>query len=513
MAVLSEIQDQIHALTGEYPGFGRKDDRVDLFEARMFPFMRRNNPDLEPGELNQRYTKAKEATTKLLVEWLVAKGVRETYARQQSEYVLKNAYKGGDGYVESMKRSDEQKRGVGNFGPRVQRRGGQQEQGIDLEDLLNTPGMGNPGVAPIIQQVPTQVSESALKSVAQGIIGPLVEATQINLKAHIENEIQDLGPVLEDLVSQKIAAIELGQHVTDEIRQIAMLAAKQMAEEMLPRRIELKRPDGEIKLLETEPRHERFETILKLLMMKRNVYIVGPKGTGKTHLGKQLRAALREHFNNPDYEVYFIDQSLTKYDVKGFKGPTGQYVETLVRRAVEHGGLMFIDEGDMWAAAALGSLNSVLANDFGAFPDKVVDVHPEFRCVIAANTIGQGASRAYVGRNPLDLASIDRFKFVIMDYDRKMERQIYGNSPRRTTWMEYIWRLRDACHSTGNPDMEPSMRVMEDIDLLDVNMSMDEIMHSAIWKGAAPDTITKILAAAGNPPRIGQQPVREREVA
>jgi hypothetical protein len=101
-------------------------------------------------------------------------------------------------------------------------------------------------------------------------------------------------------------------------------------------------------------------------------------------------------------EFFPIDQSLTKYDVKGYKNPVGDYVQTAVYKAVKFGGFMAIDEGDMWAAAALGSLNSILANDYGVFGDELVKVHPKFRCALAANTFGFGATAKFIGRNPLD---------------------------------------------------------------------------------------------------------------
>jgi hypothetical protein len=318
----------------------------------------------------------------------------------------------------------------------------------------------------------------------------------------------DVTAMVDSVIAEEVSKLELGQQMTDEIRRIAELAARQMAETMLPRRVEVIK-DGKPIQLDHEPRHEKFERILKWLLARKHVYLVGPRGTGKTHLGNQLRDALRIALDRNDYEAYFIDQSLTKYDIKGFKSPIGEYVGTMVRDCVEKGGLLFIDEGDTWAAAALNSMNSILANNVGAFPDKAVVVHPDFRCVLAANTYGQGADGLYVGRNPLDFASRDRFKFVTMDYDRKMEAQLYGTGP----WTQYVWRVRDACVQLKKPEMLPSMRAIDDCHAgTAVGLTPDEIVEDALWKGAAPDVINMIKSHAGEPPRR-QAPTPIREVA
>lgn len=495
----SELEKELYALIGKYPGYPRLEDDVwTLIKAKTtgdsFEIQHNRQVNIDLAE-------------KLIRQWIIAKGVDEKHVWTMTQFSLGNAYRGGDAYLARIGKDD--KRG--------NRIGGPVKSGRAVPiDLLNQPigGPDEEAPAPVIIREQATISESQLKRVAEGIISDKIDAAQRQLnmlRSNLQAEMRaDTNRGLDQIKidTQKfVESLGLGDHMTDEIIKISKAAAEKAAIDMLPHRIELKFPNGDIKQLGTEIRHEKFERVLKWLIAGCHVYIVGQKGTGKTHMAEQLRDALRLVLDREDYDVLFIDQSLTKYDVKGFKGPTGEYVGTLVRECVEKGWLMFIDEGDMWAAAALGALNSILANNVGSFPDKVVKVHKDFRCVLAANTTGHGATQGFVGRQPLDAASLDRFRYVTMGYDKNMERQIYGG--QNDAWMEYVWRLRDACHSTGNSDCEPSMRAIDaGIKGLAVGLTIDEVMEDSIWKGIGQDKINKILHAAGDPPRP-----RLREVA
>jgi hypothetical protein len=78
-------------------------------------------------------------------------------------------------------------------------------------------------------------------------------------------------------------------------------------------------------------------------------------------------------------------------------------------------------------------------------------MHPDFRFVSTANTWGHGADRQYVGRNPLDAATIDRFWQMDWDYDEQLERALgvaaalsVGEEHEKTAhdWISYVQRIR-----------------------------------------------------------------------
>jgi cobaltochelatase CobS len=51
----------------------------------------------------------------------------------------------------------------------------------------------------------------------------------------------------------------------------------------------------------------------------------------------------------------------------------------------------------------------------------MVKRHADFRCVASANTYGRGPDRAYVGRQALDAAFMDRFTVITIEVDEALE--------------------------------------------------------------------------------------------
>jgi ATP-dependent Lon protease len=155
--------------------------------------------------------------------------------------------------------------------------------------------------------------------------------------------------------------------------------------------------------------HKNLPSLLKILSHHLNVSLVGPSGSGKTHAARQCAEALRVDF-------YFTGAIANEYKLTGYMDAKGEYVTTEFRKAYENGGLFLFDEIDASFPQAVLAFNAALANDFMDFPDNQVKKHKDFYCIAAANTIGQGADRQYVGRNQLDAASLDRFVFLDWPY-------------------------------------------------------------------------------------------------
>jgi cobaltochelatase CobS len=97
------------------------------------------------------------------------------------------------------------------------------------------------------------------------------------------------------------------------------------------------------------------------------------------------------------------------------------------------------------------------------FPDKTVKRHPDFVTVACANTFGGGATSQYVGRNPIDAATLDRFFFVTIPYDEGLEASFIGiegvASPSfdlseggacsELDWFEVVTKARKAAETNG----------------------------------------------------------------
>ncbi len=191
-------------------------------------------------------------------------------------------------------------------------------------------------------------------------------------------------------------------------------------------------------------RHQIFAALRMTVAAKVNVFLVGPAGSGKTTVAKQVAHSLglRFHFNGAIH---------SEYKLTGFRDAQGKVHRTAFREAFEHGGLYLFDEIDASQPAALLAFNAALANGMFDFPDRHVQAHPNFGCIAAANTWGKGATMDYVGRNALDAATMDRFAMLEMRYDASLERRMAHLASNNQidlaeAWLELVQKTRSLCH-------------------------------------------------------------------
>lgn len=467
--------------------------------------------------------------------WLLAKGLDQARIDMMSNYVFAKCVSVGDRYIAAIMRNDtERKDNFGSFDnikPNRSFKDRTGRQGLDLKtpdehlddnikklldekppitdddyddgvglDLDFKPGpepKAPQGQGPIpntpeIQNLRTHgLDPEAIARSAARVIGPKLDEAVRTLRGEIRNESVNVENTLSKAVDRRwTEALQTFETKTKGLVDALKGDIFKYIDEQTPRKIQIIDNQGNIlRELDSEPRHKCFDLGLKWLLSGQHLYIVGQAGTGKTHLFKQWGRALGK-------KIWLVGQALSKYDISGYKGPAGEYFGTVVRDALEQGGLLCIDEGDMWAAAALGFLNAPLANGWCAFPDRTIEVHPDFQCIIAANTFGRGATQQYIGRNPLDAASLDRFAYIEVGYDYDLELQIHGANP----WTRYVQRVRDAVEQLKLQHVV-SMRATARVhDGLRVGIDEEQVLFSALWRGLALDTINKIKSLAGDPP-------------
>ena len=179
--------------------------------------------------------------------------------------------------------------------------------------------------------------------------------------------------------------------------------------------------------------HEKFNEILEQVQLNEPVMLIGPAGSGKNVTVKQVADALGLH-------MYYTNNASNEFKLTGFIDAGGNYRETEFYRAFKNGGLFNLDEVDASDPTALIVINSALANGYMAFPHETIDRHKDFRIIAAANTWGKGSDMQYVGRNALDGATLDRFDNIYLDYDRKLEHDLYPNDEV----LNFMWSFRDA---------------------------------------------------------------------
>lgn len=222
----------------------------------------------------------------------------------------------------------------------------------------------------------------------------------------------DAQKALETLA--KSLGLPLGAVDEEAIRRIAREeAAKAKGKE---RRVTIVSPLG-VKPLGERTLHPLFERVVKCISVDVNALVFGPAGSGKTTLATQVAEALGLPF-------HFNGAVLKKHELLGYTDANGNLVRTAFREAFEHGGLFLFDEVDASSAQALLTVNAAIANGKCDFPDGVIKAHKDFRCIAAANTNGNGATREYCGRNQLDGATLDRFCNFVCEYDDALTERI-----------------------------------------------------------------------------------------
>ena len=237
--------------------------------------------------------------------------------------------------------------------------------------------------------------------------------------------------------------------------------------------------------------HMAFADIMMSISARCNTFLVGPAGTGKTTMVQQVAEALGLRFHAEN-----LTAATTEYSLKGFTDANSGYKATPLRELFANGGVYLLDEIDNANPNVLGVLNSALSNGFMAFPDGMVQKHPEFIAVAAGNTYGNGATAEYVGRNPIDGATLDRFAFFNVDIDEAVEDAMLAgfNLPTATAkvWLEAVRRSRLNVAHHGLRVIVSPRATANGASLLHQGMSMDKVYNSTVLKGAKQDQVEKI---------------------
>lgn len=227
-----------------------------------------------------------------------------------------------------------------------------------------------------------------------------------------------------------------------------------------------------------------FENILHLVAAHENVYLYGPAGSGKNTIAEQIADALGVDF-------YYQNTLITKFDVSGYKNAQGEYEETPFYKAWKNGGLFFADELDNSTAEAIIALNAALANGYYTFPNsgEKVAKNPNFYCIAAGNTNGQGATEEYCGRYQMDESSRDRFAFIEIDYNKKVEESICGG---HLDILEFVRDLRSVTKSLQIKLICGYRAISRLAKFYDMDTKF--VLDSFIFKGLSVDDIREIAA-------------------
>jgi MoxR-like ATPase len=242
--------------------------------------------------------------------------------------------------------------------------------------------------------------------------------------------------------------------------------------------------------------HAQFPLLVSIIARRRNIWLAGPAGSGKTSAAHAAARALSLAFGSIS-----VGPQTTQSALFGYMDAHGNYIPTEFRRRFEQGGVFLIDEIDRGNPGVLTALNQAIENGTCAFPDAMIPRHPDFITVAAANTYGTGASREYVGALQLDAATLDRFVMLHWDYDEALETDIARatftasggtDSTIISRWLLKVRYARQRATALSIRHIVSPRASIVGADLLGSGLPESTVAPLVLWKGLDSDTIARL---------------------
>ncbi|MCG8429939.1 MAG: AAA family ATPase, partial [Candidatus Omnitrophica bacterium] len=240
--------------------------------------------------------------------------------------------------------------------------------------------------------------------------------------------------------------------------------------------------------------HKEFETLVTLAQARKNIFLYGPTGSGKTFICGQVARAIDLRYRFVSCTSGMSEGVLQGRRLPGKQGSFEYNISEFVD-CYENGGVFLLDEMDAADANVLLLINAALANGEMAVPNRSekprAKRHNDFICIAAANTVGTGGDRLYAGRNQLDASTLDRFHIgkVYIDYDPHVEEQLCPDEELR----EKLWKIRAGINA-HRLERAMSTRFMQDAYQMQDEFGWDfnQIMKGFFqgWRG---DERNKVL--------------------
>lgn len=336
---------------------------------------------------------------------------------------------------------------------------------------------------------------------------------QKRLKGFVRNEVKTEAPKKEvaEVVKEEVKEVKVPKKVAKQVKTVVIERPKSVGLEaqlqdmvfnalesdfttqtlqnkMIELGIEPNRTEIVVKKAGEEPKnvgvqHREFKKILKIISAGVNTAIVGPAGSGKTTAIRNIATALSLPFYSKS-----VSAQTGSHEFFGYQDANGNYVRTLFREAYENGGVFLLDEFDAGNPNVLASMNQATSNGECAFADGMIKKHEDFVIVMAGNTWGHGATSDYVGRNPIDKATLDRFAFLYFDYDENFEMQLATNKD----WCKEVQAIRKRVFDKKVKTIVSPRATFDGAKLLSAGLSVKEVKQLLIYKGLEKDEVNLI---------------------
>ena len=293
---------------------------------------------------------------------------------------------------------------------------------------------------------PTQTpppAKATTPTVSGGLEGMIVDSIMTNIGDTVTSTINSA------VTSQRG---ELMEEISEARGTIYAEVDKRISE--LRRPIQVHINDRPVKTV-TGITHEVFSDVLEAVKHFSMVLMVGPAGTGKSYIAKQVATALGYDTDAGSHEWSYVcgNADLTVSQMTGRIDANGNFLDGKFNRAFEEGGALCVDECFRFDPC-VGVLFNPMTDGQGYLPlanhpqKSHLKRHNKNVMFFIDNSWGQGNSFDYVASQKQDNAWLDRLDGVkvSVDYDKSIERALVGDF---IDTGRMLWDLRSRIKTEG----------------------------------------------------------------
>lgn len=158
-----------------------------------------------------------------------------------------------------------------------------------------------------------------------------------------------------------------------------------------------------------------------LTQVKRNIWLCGPAGCGKSLMAKQIANALETNFTKLSFSGGIRAQQVFGSNQILPDGTTAWQPAPLIVN-MQQPGIICLDELPAADPDVNQGMAAILDRDGFTAPDgKHYDVNPDCYFIATGNTAGRGKSKTYRAAQFQDFMLVNRFTLFAMDYEEHIE--------------------------------------------------------------------------------------------
>lgn len=335
----------------------------------------------------------------------------------------------------------------------------------------NLMGTAKPDIVEIARELKKYINIEDLENIVE-TRKKLLELDFESFTENIQKGQRDLGEAIGQFEITK-------KHLEDLL--------EEQKKKVIPQTIVVKIIDKEISCI---GKHKMFPKLLQYVANKKDTWVNGPAGSGKTTAIQQAAKEL----DMPFYALQLSQLSL-KSDLTGYRDLMDKSpVMTPFWTAYKHGGVFFGSEFDNWAPSVVTSVNVALANGYYPFPTETIERHKDFVMVVDGNTIGLGADNHYVTSRAMSGASRDRFRFLNWPIDQDLE---FLMVPKEYEfWVRFVQKCRSLCETNGSTILITPRASIQGAEDLAMGFSKSEVIDNVLLRNIpAPSYLVEEIKA------------------